>query len=269
MLYDMYKESIMRIFLNAFPILSLVLVTALFALSAKAQTADLTAEQLLEKVDQYRNFKDTAFSFDLELTSEEKSKTPKQFLLHAKVLNSHTSLVAYRQPVREQGKALLMNGRNLWFFSSMAQKPIRITPQQRLLGEASNGDVASTDFSGDYAPSFYENAVAEQNQKVIQLNAKPESLAAYNRIHLWVDATSAQPVKAEFYTESGKHLKTAYYTGFLKLEAMGNKIQLSEIEIRNALREGDVTRMRYSNFQLEDLQENQFRPEQVRRLIAQ
>lgn len=235
---------------------------------AYADNTNPTAETLLEKVDQYRNFRDTAFSFDLLLISEEKGKTAKEFVLHAKILDSHTSLVAYRQPVREQGKALLMNGHNLWFFSSMAKKPIRITPQQRLLGEASNGDVASTDFSGDYLPEYDRQAQAKDGEIVLQLDAKEGALAAYAKIRLWVAKESAQPIKAEFYTESGKHLKTAFYTTFSPLEMFANKVQLTELEIHNALHEGNITRMRYSNFKLEDLQENQFRPDQVRRLIA-
>lgn len=245
---------------------------ALWCSAVAGQAADLnslSAEELLAKVDAYRNFKNTAFSFDLELVSEEKDKAAKTFGMHAKILNSHTSLVIYREPVREQGKALLMNGRHLWFFSKMAKKPIRITPQQRLLGEASNGDVASTDFSGDYQPQFAADVKTEANQKVLQLDAKPDSLAAYHKIILWVDSTNAQPKKAEFFTESGKHLKTAYYTRFEALPALDNKQQVVELEIHNALTEGNITRMRYSNFQTEDLQENQFRPEQVSRLMAQ
>jgi outer membrane lipoprotein-sorting protein len=243
-----------------------------FCAGLSGQAADLSslpADELLKRVDEYRNFKNTAFSFDLELVSEEKNKTPKKFGMHAKILNSHTSLVMYREPVREQGKALLMNGRHLWFFSKMAKKPIRITPQQRLLGEASNGDVASTDFSGDYQPQLVQGTKAETNQLILQLDAKTDSLAAYHKILLWVDAGTAQPQKAEFYTQSGKHLKTAYYTRFEALPNLDNKLQLVELEIHNALTEGNITRMRYSHFQTEDLQENQFRPEQISRLMAQ
>ena len=261
-----YKEPLMNLIKKLG--LSLLLCAAAFAASA-ADLRNLPADELLKKVDDYRNFKNTAFSFDLKLVSEEKGKAPKSFGLHAKILDSHTSLVIYREPVREQGKALLMNGRHLWFFSKMAKKPIRITPQQRLLGEASNGDVASTDFSGDYLPQLAQGAAAGDNQLVLQLDAKPESLAAYHRILLWVDATNAQPQKAEFYTESGKHLKTAYYTGFATLPEQGNKLQLVELEIHNALTQGNITRMSYSNFRSENLQENQFRPEQVSRLMAQ
>lgn len=248
--------------------LSLLLCCAAFATQA-ADLRSLSATDLLARVDEYRNFKDTAFSFDLELVSEEKNKEPKTFGLHAKILNSHTSLVVYREPVREQGKALLMNGQHLWFFSKMAKKPIRITPQQRLLGEASNGDVASTDFSGDYLPQLANDAKAGASEMVLQLDAKPDALAAYHKILLWVDAGTAQPKKAEFYTESGKHLKTAYYTRFEALADQGNKLQLVELEIHNALTEGNITRMSYRNFRSEDLQENQFRPEQISRLMAQ
>ena len=82
--------------------LSLSLVLCCTAFSAMAtDLRSLSADALLAKVDEYRNFKDTAFSFDLQLVSEEKGKEPKTFGLHAKILDSHTSLVVYPEPVPE------------------------------------------------------------------------------------------------------------------------------------------------------------------------
>ena len=33
----------------------------------------------------------------------------------------------------------------------------------------------------------------------------------YHRIEMWIDASNNRPVKARFYSESGRLLKTAYY----------------------------------------------------------
>ena len=247
------------------------LLVILFIADAKmpAQGNELSAEAILKKADAYRNFKDTAFSFDLTLTSKEKDKKAKVFGMHAKIYDSHTSVVAYKTPKREQGKALLMNGRNLWFFSKLAKKPIRITPQQRLLGEASNGDVASTDFSGDYIPYLIDGEdTQDQAHYRLRLEAIPDSLAAYHQVQLWLEKTTFKPLKAEFYSTSGKHLKTAHYTKYTALQDFDGKLQLTELEIHSAIKDGSVTKMEYSGFQLEDLEENQFRPTQVRRIIA-
>ncbi len=253
-------------------VLSVILLSLVCFSNAYGNQAELDAQQVLEKVDEYRNFKNKAFSFDLELVSQKPKKEPKVFTMHAKVLNSHVSLVSYQEPRRERGKALLMNQSNLWFLSNSSKKPIRITPQQRLLGEASNGDVASTDFSGDYQASFLDAADQSAPEITLQLNAKPGAIAAYERIVLFVDQVNYKPLRATFYAKSGKKLKTAYYEEFLQLsdvgEGIGNKPQLTKIRIENELKKGNVTSMTYSNFQLEKLSLAQFQPNQIKRLMT-
>ncbi len=228
------------------------------ALMAAAGAAAPDAEALLARADDYRNFRGKAFSFDLALTSFDADDGDKSFEMKVEVLDSHTSLVMYDAPVSERGKALLMERNNLWFSSPGASKPIRITPQQRLVGEASNGDVASTDFSGDYAPSLLASEAADGiDCHKLQLDAKPGTLATYSRVHLWVRADNAQPVRAEFFGPSGKLIKTARYTRFEKVAGAG-KAQLVELEIANPLNPGRRTVMKYRNFKVGELPESHF-----------
>ena len=148
-------------------VLSFVTSALLLAVSTSVPAEDIpksdtpSAVELLQKADEYRNFKGKSFAFDLKLTSIEPGEAEKTFLLKAEILNAHTSLIIYADPVSERGKALLMDKSNLWFHSPLSSKPIRITPQQRLLGEASNGDVASTDFSGDYDPTYLKHETVD------------------------------------------------------------------------------------------------------------
>ena len=51
-----------------------------------------------------------------------------------------------------KGQYLLMLEDAMWIYMPNTRKPIRITPLQRLLGNASNGDVARTRYAGDYEP---------------------------------------------------------------------------------------------------------------------
>lgn len=224
--------------------------------------ADLTdADAILAGADAYRNFKDQSFTFDLELTASDDGGAPKVFGLAVEVKDAHTSLVRYVAPASERGKALLMSDNNLWFQSPNNQKPIRITPQQRLLGEASNGDVASTDFSGDYRPRLVGTGTIEGRRVYqLELTAKPGSLAAYQRLTLWVATDDLSPLKAEFFAPSGKPLKTAWYRRFRPLAEAGGKRQLVEIEIVNALNDRARTLMRYSNFKVTDLPASRFNP---------
>ena len=228
------------------------------ALPATAPAAP-DAVALLERADGYRNFRGKPFAFDLGLTSIEPGESERSFRLRAEILDPHTSLVSYIGPATERGKALLMNGSNLWFYSPSSSKPIRITPQQRLLGEASNGDVASTDFSGDSTPVWLasESVDGVACQK-LELTAKPGTLATYQKLHLWLRSDDARPVKADFFAPSGKLLKTAYYRRYEPVAAAGGKPQLTEIEIVSAAGEDKRTLMRYENFSLAPLAPERF-----------
>lgn len=225
------------------------------------------AAEILARADEYRNFRGRSFRFQLTLVNYEADRPPREFQLAAKILNPHTSLVVYREPASESGKALLMDGRNLWFSTPTISRPIRITPQQRLVGEASNGDVASTDFSGDYDPRLVGEDTVEGVPCVkLELTARPDSLAAYQRLLLWVRTDDYRPVKADFFGPSGKRLKTAWYRRFEALPQLDVAAQLTELEIVNALDESRRTVMRYRDFQVGDVPESHFTTAYLRRL---
>lgn len=240
---------------------SIGLLTPVFA-----ETAPDPVE-LLAKADAYRNFKGKSFTFDLKLRSLEADKAEQVFDLKVEILDSHTSMVIYDAPVSERGKALLMSEQNLWFHTPTSQKPIRITPQQRLLGEASNGDVASTDFSGDYQPVYVRAETVEGVPcHVLDLGAKPNSLAAYEKLTLWLRQDDFKPYKADFFAASGKLLKSAYYSRYEKLADLGDKEQLTGIRIVNPLVEGKETLMEYTHFNITELPASRFTTSALRRL---
>ena len=236
-------------------------------LSFGALAASQDAMKVLEKVDAYRNFKGESFSFDLTLISKKPKKDDASFGMRALIHDSHTSLITYETPAKDKGKALLMNGKNLWFFTPKNRKPIKITPQQRLLGEASNGDVASTDFSKDYIPTILKDeTIDNQAYTVLELIAVKGSIAAYKKLHLWVNKSNYQPYKAIFFAPSGKHLKTAYYEVFEELAYLGGKKQLTKIRIVNAVQKGKSTIMKYENFKMTETQASDFKPGKIRQL---
>lgn len=59
------------------------------------------------------------------------------------------SLVVSESAV-EQGQKVLMLADDFWIILPSSQRPVRITPAQKLLGEASAGDIANLTWSEDY-----------------------------------------------------------------------------------------------------------------------
>jgi outer membrane lipoprotein-sorting protein len=184
---------------------------------------------VLTHVDAYRGTSDN-FAVDIELTSitPDGHSESSRFRVYGK--GSDRSVVEFTAPQTEKGKYLLMLRDAMWIYMPSASRPIRISPLQRLMGQASNGDVARTTFGVDYQPA----AIAEEGDAyVLDLEAKDPSIA-YKRVRLWVDQKSYELRHAEFYVVSGKLIKRATYRG-------------DTIEIDDALRPGYRTVMRYSN----------------------
>lgn len=160
------------------------------------------------------------------------------------------SLVRYVAPTRDANKLILFNGKDMWFYDPASQASIRLSPQQRLLGQASNGDVVTINLARDYQATA---AIEEDTQdgerqmrhcyKLLLAASTPE--ASYHRIEMWVDTANARPVKARFYSESGKLLKSAYYRRYQKVFGIERP---TETVIIDGLEPDWVTVMRYSDW---------------------
>jgi outer membrane lipoprotein-sorting protein len=160
------------------------------------------------------------------------------------------NLVMFLSPERDAGKLLLKNDNDLWLYDPANKASIRISPKERLLGQASNGDVVTVNWSKDYESSIVgEEALADGDRQPtkahhLSLTAKTAQIT-YARIELWVEVDSNRPLKAQFYSESNRLLKTAYYRRYQpELGAM----RPTETVIIDGLDPKWVTVMRYSDY---------------------
>jgi hypothetical protein len=131
------------------------------------------------------------------------------------------SLLRFDAPARDANKLMLKNGNDLWFYDPSSKASLRISPQQRLLGQAANGDVVTVNLARDYRASWVgEEDVQDGERRMrrahrLQLAAVAPDVT-YHHIEMWVDTADSRPVKAKFYTESDRLLKTAYYRRYEK-----------------------------------------------------
>ena len=108
---------------------------------------------------------------------------------------------------KNKNMKVLMKDENMWVNIGRSKRAMRITPMQRLLGQASNGDVAKVAFSQDFSGKIKK---VTNDLYILELDAKNNG-ATYQKIILYVKKDNYRPIKAEFYLTSGKHFKTAYY----------------------------------------------------------
>jgi len=231
-----------------------LIVLALSGLATTAAHAALNPQEILAASDLVRN---PDYPFGLTNTLIEyrngKQTDNSTLAIYSKAdpnSGQFRSLIRFVAPVRDANKLILFSGKDLWFYDPSSKASIRMSPQQRLLGQASNGDVVTVNFAKDYqATSATEEDVQDGERKMqhcykLSLNAKTPD-ATYHHIEMWIKTDDSHPVKARFYTESGKMLKSAYYR---KYEKQLGVERPTETVIIDGLDPNWVTVMRFSNW---------------------
>lgn len=192
---------------------------------------------ILKKADQYRG---TEGSFAMESTVTAYKDDVEESSLDLKIYvgDKKNSIVKFLGPGKSKGQVMLMSGNNVWIYFKKTKNPLRLTPQQRLLGEASNGDVARTNYTGDYDAELAGTVEVDGTSCYhLNLTAK-EKGTTYQRIDYFVSKADSRPVKALFYAQSGKLLKEGRFSHPKK---MGGKTILTRLTLVDAIKKGETT----------------------------
>ncbi|MBI5007001.1 MAG: outer membrane lipoprotein-sorting protein [Nitrosomonadales bacterium] len=193
------------------------------------------AHSILKDSDQARGGGLPGIVWEIRLQSRdgERNDEPQRILVKAV---DDSSVAETQEPVRFKGSKILQVERNMWMTRPGLSKPIPISPRQRMSGQASNGDIAATNYAGDYDAELAgsENVDGEECH-VLNLAAKHKR-ATYDKIRYWVSVKRVVGTKAEFYSVSGKLLKTATFQYGNTIEHGGKRIPfISRMTIRDAL----------------------------------
>jgi hypothetical protein len=124
-----------------FRFFSFLLLTSLIACSFSHEASAADVKALLKEADAYRITAES-LRVDTEVKTFKGGQPDKTRLYHVYVKPGRRSLVVFRSP-SERGQKMLMLGDDFWLVMPSSQRPLRITPMQKLLGDASTGDIAS------------------------------------------------------------------------------------------------------------------------------
>ena len=250
---------------------ALVLVLSCFAGSAMAQTA----HDIIAAADKVRNPGQPFRSTDtLTEYVSGKPRAQDQLVVYAKedaATHQFRNLVRYVEPPRDAGKMALFDNRSLWFYDPSSQASVRISPQQRLIGQAAVGDVLTVNLAADYAGTLLGDetiADGERQQRTcwhLDLKATTD-LAIYSRVEYWVEHGSYRPIKAKFYSDSGRLLKILYYRGF---RAQLGAVRPGEAVIIDAVDSSLVTTIQFGDLRFQDIPETWFQRDYLPRLRAE
>jgi len=226
----------------------------LMALSMAATAlAAPDAQALLRQSDAVRNGW-PSYVVRVKITNFEAGKPDEADLFEVYQKGTEKSYVEFLSP-RDKGKYLLMLGDDMWVYLPDTSRPIRITPLERLSGNASNGDIARTNYASDYdAALLRSEAVGGVQCNVLELNARRKG-ATYRKILYWLRATDARPVKADFFLASGKYIKSATFDEYRQV---GGLTLLRRLTIYDQIRKNSHSVLEYTGFAARNLPDRMF-----------
>ncbi|MFC1532616.1 outer membrane lipoprotein-sorting protein [Thermodesulfobacteriota bacterium] len=218
--------------------------------------AEMTPKEILASSDMARgNVGGIEWNIDIE--SIEKGR--KQNRIIKVKARGHNSLAEFISPPKVKGRKLLMMDRNMWFIKPGLKKPVPISPRQKLMGGAANGDIASTNYAGDYEPaSVLEDTVNGEPCYLLDLKATNKK-ATYDRIMYWVSKKRLIGVKAYFYTISGKRFKSATLKYDNSIMVNDNiRPFVSKMIITDAVIKENITTMSYGKVTIKKIPDSTF-----------
>ena len=252
--------------------LGVLLALALTSGTATAQAQ--TAQEILAASDRIRNPHEP-FRLTSSLVEFVGGKPRGQSVLFVYAKEDPTThrfrnLVRYVEPPRDAGKMALLDNHALWFYDPASKASVRISPQQRLIGQASIGDILTVNLAADYTGTLAGTETIQDASRQDKLcwhldMSAATDLATYNRVEYWVEQTTSFPIKAKFYSDSGRLLKILYYRGFS--EQLG-VVRPTEAVIIDAVDTALVTTLKFSDYKFQEIPEAWFQRDYLPRLRA-
>ena len=218
-----------------------IFTALLSVLLANIALAAPDAHTILSNADVARGGGLPGVEWEIQLLSRTGAKIDEPQRLMVKVVGE-ASVAEVLEPVRSKGSKILQVDRNMWLTKPGLSKPIPISPRQRMSGQAANGDIAATNYAQDYEAQMSGNERVDGNDcYVLELSSKSK-LSTYDRIRYWVSVKQGVGIKAEFYSVSGKLLKSARFEYKNSIEHEGKRnVFVSKMIIRDALIDAETT----------------------------
>jgi hypothetical protein len=216
----------------------------------------MSPEKILRKADEARGNTE-GVEWEIGIKSIERGKEQSRTLRVS--ARSFNSLAEFLAPPNVKGQKMLMIDRNMWFVKPGLSKAVPISPRQKLLGGAANGDIASTNYAGDYKVTHAaEDTINGEACYLLDLSAVDKKVT-YDRIKYWISKERLVGVKAEFYTVSGKMFKTATfeYENSIMIDGQPREF-ISKMVITSAVMKEDVTTMIFGKVAFKKIPDSMF-----------
>jgi len=225
-------------------------------------TSQASAQEILKLADEVR-FPQEPFEVGVKISTTQNGSAIEERTLKVLSKGNENAIVLTVEPASERGQMLLMKGRDLWVFLPRVSQPVRLSLAQRLVGQVSNGDIARANFTGDYTARLMGADIAGTEPLYVLDLVAVDREVTYQRIRYWVQQSNYRPYKAEFYSLSGRLLKTCRYEAF---QQIGGRVRPTRLVMIDALRKGEESTLEYSAMKLRELPDRIFSKDYLKRL---
>lgn len=244
-------------------LLTIVWTTLAWEPSAVSMASEAEDPQtIVERADLIR-FPRADYEIDVRIVTEAagQAAVPKYYRILSKGLDQ--TVVNTLDPPEDRGRVILLKGRDLWAFMPSVSQPIRLPLAQRLTGQVAYGDLARANFAGDYTATLLRTeTVGGKEHYVLELTAVDGGVT-YHRVIYWVEKDTYRPHRADFYTLSGRRLKTCRYEEF---KPAGDVLRPARLVMEDALRGDERSVLEYSNLQVHELPDKYFTKDYLKKL---
>ncbi len=223
----------------------------------------ISPNAILKKVDEIRS-PDEDFSLVARVSSFKVGRPKQSALYEVKMQGREKAIVRTLQPANERGRLILMRNKEYWFFFPEVSNSLKISADERFMGDVANGDIARINFFGDYqAQHLREESSDEKKYYVLELKAKDEK-TAYGKIILWVEEEKYWPLKAEFYSVSGRFLKTCSYENY---KMLAGRMRPSRLVLRDVVTAGQYSVIEYDKIEVGKIEDKFFSRDYLRKMV--
>ncbi len=236
-------------------LLASILIVALSGIGGTQAYATESPESILRKWDDLRQAESGTYRLNASFDLLDEMGAKKESVMYAVVVTPKGSVaVSVSDPVGQRMVILTQEGGDgMWMQTESMRKAIRVSPSQRLLGQASNADVVNVEWARDYKAFSFSNSV-------LTLVKKTEN-AAYAKVVIFWDGVKAK--SANYYSDSGKLLKTSQF----EYQVVNGKNRLATTLISDAFNPKNKTRVSTSQAQKSELSDQFLNPDRVLQVV--
>ena len=238
------------------------LFLSMLFLASHSAIAELLPQDIAKKADLIR-FPEGSYMMNITIINKKPNNSDVIRGYQVLAKDRESTLVKFTFPQTERGKVLLTLDQDIWIYLPDAGMPIRIPPQQRLIGNVSVGDIARANFSEDYSAKILEiKNIDGTFYYVLNLRAKNDEVT-YQKVTYWVQKETFHPLKAEFYTKSGRLIKTAFYENYNEVLGV---LRPKKMRIIDGIRNDHISILEYENMHLKSLPNKIFNKNYLKKL---